>query len=357
MGLHWGAKALRNLLGEAGWSRIQTVQVDPNVPTKPNDVLNFYNAESGEKASGAEISYFYRLKRSALRKLLSEELDIRFGKKLVGIEYHDDGHLSTAKFDDGTSVTAALIVGADGAKSTVRELLLSPEKAATTKLPYAATFIQARFSKEQAEFLRSFHPLYLAGIHPDNKFAFFGMQDAPVLEDPTTWTFFFYISWCESFEEQEQTAQWTSSQRLAQAKGFAKRFADPWRSAYEWLPDDAPVWYMTFVDWDPGAEGHCWDNHGGRVTLAGDAAHVMTYQRGQGLNHSITDAANLLDAITKSKESDSETSRADAISQYEEEVRQRAGNEVRTCTMNTGMIHNWQKAMNSPVMRMGMKKN
>ena len=87
--------------------------------------------------------------------------------------------------------------------------------------------------------------------------------------------------------------------------------------------------------------------------MAGDAAHTMTYQRGQGLNHSITDAAKLADAIKQF--ASGKTTQADAISSYEKEMIDRTGGEVRVSTVNTGMLHNWEKVQQSPVMRSGMK--
>lgn len=59
--------------------------------------------------------------------------------------------------------------------------------------------------------------------------------------------------------------------------------------------DGRNTWYGKLNHWDPGAEGHQWDNRGGRVTLVGDAAHSMTFQRGQDLNHAITGAVALRD--------------------------------------------------------------
>lgn len=86
--------------------------------------------------------------------------------------------------------------------------------------------------------------------------------------------------------------------------------------------------------------------------MAGDAAHAMPHQRGQGLNHSITDAAKLVDAIQQF--ASGKATQADAITSYEEEMISRAGGEVRTSTFNTAMLHNWEKVQQSPVMRSGM---
>ncbi|KAL3457414.1 hypothetical protein BJX64DRAFT_280665 [Aspergillus heterothallicus] len=354
MGLHWGAESLQTLMPDDMWSRIQSVQVDPSTPTAAEDAIRFLNGQTGELMTSVPANKFYRLRRRKLRALLAEGLDIRYGIMLEKIEYSTDGKYATASFHNGHRITASLIVGTDGARSTARELLLGPEQGSIRTLPYCATFIQARFTAEQALFLRKFHPLYLACINPAGYFAFFGLHDVPDPEQPETWTFFFYISWHSTLEEQEATADWSNAQRLQQVQEFSKQFTDPWKSAFSWLPGDQQVWYMSLTDFDPGSEGHHWDNKGGRVTLAGDAAHAMTYQRGQGLNHSVTDAGKLVVAIQDFFSG--RKPRADAITLYEDEMIARAGGEVRMSTTNTEMVHDWQKVLKSPIMTKGMTK-
>jgi 2-polyprenyl-6-methoxyphenol hydroxylase-like FAD-dependent oxidoreductase len=359
MGLHWGAPVLRSLIGEEDAnSRVQSVQVDPNEPTKHLDTLMLFNGATGEQIGGATVDYFFRLRRSKLRDLLSEGTDICFNKRLANITYSSDRKLVTAHFDDGSSATGRIILGADGARSAVRKLIVraGAEAAESKRLPVCATFIQARYTAEQAVELRKHHPLYLAGIHPRGHFAFFGMQDASDAKRPETWTFFFYISWNSSLEEQDGTAGWTDRQRLDQAKAFVRegKFADPWKSAYERLPEDTQVWYMSMTDWDPDEKEHGWDNHGGLVTLAGDAAHTMTYQRGQGLNHSISDAGRLVTTIRNIL--DGTQRQEDAVADYEKEMIARSGEEVRMSRKNTLMLHDWEKAIQSPLIKRGMHK-
>lgn len=354
MGLHWGAPALRSLMAESQWSRIQTVQVDPSEPTKDEDTLSFIQGDTGEPLVSFTFGPFYRLRRSKLGYLLAEKLDIQYGKRLCNVSYASDARSVTAHFTDGSSATGSMVIGADGARSDTRKLLLGPEVGSINRLPYAATFVQCKFTKDQALYLRKFHPLFLASAHPANKFAFFGMHDAADPNDPSSWTFFFYISWHSSLEEQDATASWTAAQRLAQQKEFAKDFCDPWKSAYEWTPDDNPVWYLGLTDWDPGREACRWDNHGGLITMAGDAAHPMTYQRGQGLNHSVTDAKVLCDTIVKIEEGGD---RKELMAAYEHEMIERAGKEVRDGTQNTTLLHDWKRVKESPFFNRGVSKS
>ncbi|TVY36531.1 FAD-dependent monooxygenase, partial [Lachnellula occidentalis] len=352
MGLHWGMPILKSLIPESAVHALQSTQVDPNTPTKPFDAIKFLNGRTGEVITGLPAPDFHRLRRSKLRALLCKGLDIRWNKRLKDIVFEHDGSCVTAVFEDGEQITGRLVVGADGSRSTVRKLVLGPDLAAPLRLPYVSTFVQARYTREQALFLRSYHPLYIAAIHPDNMFAFFGLQDAPAVDKPEDWTFFFYISWNSPLEEQLEEAKTCGNrERLAQVKSLAKGFTEPWKSAFEWVADDQPAWYFDMAVWDPSILEHTWDTMNGRVTLAGDAAHPMTFQRGQGLNHSMADAGKLVESLT------SEPNQSSAIQAYESEMKDQAGEEVRSSVANTTMLHDWDRVLESPLMKAGLQQN
>jgi len=59
--------------------------------------------------------------------------------------------------------------------------------------------------------------------------------------------------------------------RVAQLKEKGSLLAEPYRSAWKWIPDDTKMTYNNIAYWVPVP----WDNHSGRATLAGDAAHPM----------------------------------------------------------------------------------
>jgi 2-polyprenyl-6-methoxyphenol hydroxylase-like FAD-dependent oxidoreductase len=313
----------------------------------------FLHGATGETIADTSIGTLYRLRRSKLRALLSQGLDIRYKKRLAYVTFAHDKTSVTAYFTDGTSVSGRFLVGADGAHSMVRCCLLGPDLGAVNRLPYATSFVISSFTKDQAIFLRSFHPLLLASAHPDGLFGFFGLHDASIADDPASWTFIFYISQHRTLTEQGEDANLTSAQRLAQLKELAKNFCDPWKSAFEWTADDTPCWYSGLMDWDPSLEAHRWDNHGGLATLVGDACHCMTFQRGQGLNHSIADAGQLRDALVEIRDGGD---REKVIAAFEEKMVARSGGEVRESTANTVMVHDWEKVKLSALFTKGMHK-
>lgn len=241
--------------------------------------MKFYNGETGEQIGAAVIPDLHRIRRSKLRALLAEGIPIQYSKTLSAIKFSENDTAVIAHFEDGSSAAGAILIGADGTRSKVRHILLGPEKAALETLEYAASMIQAKYTAEQVMFLRSLHPLLQASIHPAGLFSYLGLHSAPDPNDPENWIMNHYISWHCTLAEQENVKDWSNEEQLVHLKGLAENFADPFRSAFTWLKDDQQVWYSPLKQWDPSLLEHQWDNHDGRVTLAGDAAHPMTFRK------------------------------------------------------------------------------
>ncbi|KAI0884422.1 FAD/NAD(P)-binding domain-containing protein [Annulohypoxylon maeteangense] len=351
---HWAAPLLASLAGAAKWSRVASTLVDPNLPIKEIEHFPLYNGKTGELIVRPPIPNLHRILRSRMRALIAEGLDIRFAKNLVGLEYAADGGSVTVCFEDGTRETGRLVVGADGSQSRVRRLLLGAEKAALKRLPIAATFVTASFPAEQARRMReAVHPIINGFVHPDDMMGMFAILDGADAERPENWSFAFYISWQSSLEEQaaEAAAGMGVRERLRQGKEKGRLFAEPLRSCYELVSDDCEkVYYVANGNWDPSLPEHEWDNRGGRVTLVGDAAHPLTYHRGQGLNQSIKDAYELVALLTEP----GNRTQAELIGAFESEMRPRAGEEVRMSELNTLMLHSWDKLQQSPLMQRGV---
>ncbi|MBV8101097.1 MAG: FAD-dependent monooxygenase, partial [Verrucomicrobia bacterium] len=86
---------------------------------KPLLTIDLPNTDLGSVDCARPIS------RIALREVLLQGLDdvVHFGKKFVGFDDGPAGRV-TARFEDGTTATGDLLVGADGANSYVRSRLL-----------------------------------------------------------------------------------------------------------------------------------------------------------------------------------------------------------------------------------------
>ena len=81
----------------------------------------------------------------------------------------------------------------------------------------------------------------------------------------------------------------------------------------------------------------------------------MSFHRGQGLNHGIADACKIVEVVQAVR--DGKMSLAQAMQEYEDEMVKRAGEEVAISKMNTEMMHDWPRLMQSPFMQRGGDKN
>lgn len=90
------------------------------------------------------------------------------------------------------------------------------------------------------------------------------MPDGP--SHPETWIFHLAMAWLGDPDH-----SLTYQERLAMIKERAKEMGEPARSAFTWIPDDTLVHRADISYWVTQP----WDNHGGRMTLVGDAAHPM----------------------------------------------------------------------------------
>lgn len=87
-------------------------------------------------------------------------------------------------------------------------------------------------------------------------------------EDPTTWSFSISSSWNGKLDP----ALDNTGRLAVLKKKVGENCGEPFKSAIEWIPDDdttTSVGRISYWVTEP------WDNHDGRVTLAGDAAHPM----------------------------------------------------------------------------------
>ncbi|KAL1392045.1 monooxygenase [Phyllosticta capitalensis] len=333
MSIHWSLPFLRDCLPDELLSRFKSTTVDPSYEPPDNFLIPTINGQTGELMKALPLGLLYRVARRKFRSLCAEGMQVEYGKTLKGIQYRDESVV--AMFEDGTEAVGTLLVGADGAQSRVRMNLFG-EKGKAKGIPYSAINMHIEYKDaEKAQFVRSIHPIMSHAVHPDGYWIWISIQDVPDPNDPSTWMFQLMSTW-KAREGENVTS-------LEALREKARHFAEPFRSAVEWIPEGTRVFENKVSCWitEP------WDNHQGRIVLAGDAAHPMTFQRGQGLNHCIADASKLKKCI---KEAASGTKTwVDAIDEYQREIVERGGDEVKTSLANTAMLHDWSRVVQSPL--------
>lgn len=344
----WASTFVPDLLPQSIIDKLCTAEFDYPL-AGPTGAIHGYvcvrNAVTGEVLKKIPTPGGRRCSRRRLRQVLREGLDVQYNKTLTSISYPSSGVI--AHFSDGTAASGSLVIGADGGQSRVRRLLLG-DKAEPTPLPMTMNNFNVQYTAEQALFIRSHLDRFTDyGVHPKGMFFLMAILSVPDPEDPSTWVFQLLTSWPDrlrTLKEEENT----SEGRLKILRELTADFSEPRKSAIRWVKEGTHIPRDRFAIWSPVP----WNHHEGRVTLAGDAAHAMTYHRGQGLNNCFNDAANLVAAIVKVR--DGLLGMEEAMQTYVEEVVDRGVAEVELSRRQTMAVHDWGMFMESPLMKKGV---
>jgi 2-polyprenyl-6-methoxyphenol hydroxylase-like FAD-dependent oxidoreductase len=257
----------------------------------------------------------------------------------------------TAGFGDGSSVTGDLVVGCDGAKSIVRELLVGEDVAQVVPTDIHMFNLTCSYSAETAKFLRMRHPILKNSYHPDfNTMFLLTIQDVPDPSAPETWKYQLFMSWSGEPRPEDFPDQ---ASRTAFFKSRAEHWAEPWRTAAREMPGDITFSTDRCTIWTPSSS---WSGSlfAGVVTIAGDAAHPMAPHRGQGLNNALQDATHLVEQMQAVAAGNKTLT--DAVQAYEDEMRPRAVEEIPISLKQAQMVHNFDTLMQSPMVKLGLHK-
>lgn len=208
--------------------------------------------------------------RAALHELLLgalEQDDVRLGASVDGVEPDADG--VTVRLADGRTERGALLVGADGLRSTVRASVIGDGA------PRYAGYLAWRGLAEREATEAPIGEFWGAG-------AVFG-----VIPLPGGLVYWF------GTKRVPAGGQDTPEQRKAEALAM---FAD-WQPSIPALVDATPVDGILRNDICDRTPRRGWSR--GRVTLLGDAAHPMTPHLGQGACQAIEDAAVLGECLSE----------------------------------------------------------
>jgi 2-polyprenyl-6-methoxyphenol hydroxylase-like FAD-dependent oxidoreductase len=258
------------------------------------------------------------IKRTALRQLLIDSLEpgtIRWGSKLTRVRPVVQGH--ELDFADGAVVPADLVIGADGAWSKVRPLLT-----AVTPEYVGITFVEIRLSDTatkhpQARTLVGDGSLFALS---DNKYiGGHGGDDMALglgLRVPEDWSATIGVDWTDA-----------SAARQALLNEF-----DDWAPAFKDLirQCDDTIWPRPIYALPTGTS---WLHVAG-VTLAGDAAHLMSPFAGEGANQALIDGADLAQAILSGGDLDT------ALAIYEKRIVARGAKSARDSAKSLDMLFN-----------------
>lgn len=243
--------------------------------------------------------------RSELRKLLQEDINIQWNKRLVRFE--DNADKVIAYFEDGSKVEGDLLVGCDGGASTVRELLPQVYRNRLGGIPKIVDtnrFVLAGQVDRTPEWDKLL-PLNKKGLV---RFVGPGSHSLGICfseradRSPT-------VFWALSGEMADFKPTWypfdQSLESRSQILQYCKQLMrnESWHENLIKLVDDTPKeaiiapWRFRTTHF-PQSDLFCMVPTG-RVTLVGDSAHAMPPDRGLGGNNVLEDA-RLLSALLAS---------------------------------------------------------
>ncbi|RKX43810.1 MAG: monooxygenase, partial [Verrucomicrobia bacterium] len=260
-------------------------------------------------------SRYIGIHRAELQKILFTEVgleNIYLNKCLSNID--DSGDCAVLHFKDGSSAEADLVIGADGARSTVRTLMLGYDD-----------YIYAGYTA-----FRGIVPIEKLPKLPDPAAIQFWMGDGchllhyPIGGERSGDVNFFLV--------QRDPTPWPHRQWTAPAtEGEQRKYFGDWHPAVVEMLSSVPVgdrWAMNYRmmlgRWSKG-----------RITLMGDAAHAIVPHHGQGANQSIEDAVVLADCIADMGSS----SLSDMQKRYEHLRHGRARKVVHASVTTGDMLH------------------
>lgn len=266
--MSWALPLLEKLLPTTLFESINLCQPDP--AADPVEVGKYgviiRDGSTGDVVKRNEFPFIRRINHRKTKTHLSQGLDVQYGKKLIDISVDSDAEEVTAYFEDRTAETGTIIVGADGGASRVRRWLLGDDAGSQEILP--CTFMNFSFSlpSDLAVWLeKDLSPTIEVGGHPKNMFMGLSLLDKPETTRPETWLFYLLASWktCSSVDPKNKDNQ------LAELRSRMDGWIDPFKTVVEKIADDTMIRHDQLRIWHTKQ----WNNHQGRVTLVGDAAH------------------------------------------------------------------------------------
>lgn len=327
--LHWALPTFNSLLSESALANFPKAVCNPYLEYTPEvETMPCINGKTGEVLFRSSMPGARRVTRQRLRRVMAADFDngsdIQWNKRLDKIEIDDQDGRARLGFTDGTTAKVDYVLGTDGAASTVRRLLFRGDQVAQVSPSgfMFATAIVRHGDAAKVEPVVKLHPVasVMMGTESVGGMSVLYVDDA---DDLATWT----TTWIKIWRRQKfpEPPAKQGPEALAYIKATTKNLAEPFQSQIDLTPDDESR-ASCFIDemrtWVPVP----WETYGGRVTLAGDAAHPMLVYRGQGFQHAVVDAERYIKALISVRDED--VSREDAVKSYSDDVVERGAKAV-----------------------------
>jgi 2-polyprenyl-6-methoxyphenol hydroxylase-like FAD-dependent oxidoreductase len=218
------------------------------------------------------------LSQGVLRPALHEFLVRTLGEDRLQVgsrleRFEQDGDSVTAHFADGRTATGDVLIGADGLHSAVRAQLLGEERPRFAGFVARQGVVQSDYAKES---------IWQTALGRGHHF-----KSYPVAKD--------WMYWTAATNEPQGNKEKGGALKKTVLEQFAG-WPDPIEKLVEETDDDR-TYFAEAYDREPAER---WGE--GRATLLGDAAHPMTWNRGQGASQGVEGGVLLANKLAEGRD-------------------------------------------------------
>lgn len=348
--ISWAVPCLEKCLSPELFARLKECQPDPGLDcaARGQESVLVRDGATGKTLVEPAFPGIRRLQIKRTRRTWGQGIDVQFGKSITDVQILADGGLS-AHFADGTSTSGSVLIGTDGGSSWVRAWLLGAG-AEAWDLGYNFLNFPFQLRAEQAKWLdERIHPIVDVGVAAHKRmYSGIFILDKPDLDKPETWVFYVLSTW----PKEAGVFYGKDEDLLAEYRQRMEGWGSPFKEVADWIPEGTKVRAVGtgLKVFAPRAK---WDNKNGRVTIGGDAAHAMSFHRGQGGNNALRDAERFVAAMTEVKFG--QKTLVAAVDDYDAEMLSRGAAEVEMSSQQTHAFHNYDAFLQSPIMKFGLK--